>query len=195
MRQIKEGRTDYMSKFLFIADNVALDFINTEQRDATGNRIELLTGPQSVSDWLAQAGFPVTTPWQTLLAESLSLRQVIRDLIAAWMNNIPAPADALHQLNAVLKSGMVCTLLDDDYTRREEVIRESAHPLLKVAQAALDLMTEEDKHLTRQCAGEGCVLWFLDKTKNRRRRWCQMATCGNRSKVAAHHRRHHGDTS
>ncbi|NEJ40784.1 CGNR zinc finger domain-containing protein, partial [Rhizobium ruizarguesonis] len=30
-----------------------------------------------------------------------------------------------------------------------------------------------------------CTLFFLDTTKSHRRRWCSMALCGNRMKVAA----------
>jgi predicted RNA-binding Zn ribbon-like protein len=30
---------------------------------------------------------------------------------------------------------------------------------------------------------------FLDVSKSGRRRWCDMATCGNRAKASAHHAR------
>nr|WP_254214234.1 CGNR zinc finger domain-containing protein [Burkholderia multivorans] len=36
------------------------------------------------------------------------------------------------------------------------------------------------------------MLWFLDRTKSHRRRWCSKALCGNRQKVAAFRRRHNG---
>jgi predicted RNA-binding Zn ribbon-like protein len=36
------------------------------------------------------------------------------------------------------------------------------------------------------------VLFFYDTTKNHARRWCSMAFCGNRHKVAAHYRRQQG---
>jgi predicted RNA-binding Zn ribbon-like protein len=32
---------------------------------------------------------------------------------------------------------------------------------------------------------------FLDTTKNGRRRWCDMATCGNRAKAARHRAKLH----
>jgi predicted RNA-binding Zn ribbon-like protein len=37
----------------------------------------------------------------------------------------------------------------------------------------------------RHCAGEGCVRHFFDDSRTGRRRWCEMAVCGNRAKVAA----------
>jgi len=42
----------------------------------------------------------------------------------------------------------------------------------------------------RRCANPACVLYFRDRSRARRRRWCSMAVCGNRMKVAAHARRH-----
>jgi predicted RNA-binding Zn ribbon-like protein len=36
----------------------------------------------------------------------------------------------------------------------------------------------------RRCEGVDCVLWFYDRTKAHRRRWCSMEGCGNRAKVA-----------
>jgi predicted RNA-binding Zn ribbon-like protein len=42
----------------------------------------------------------------------------------------------------------------------------------------------------KRCANPRCVLYFRDTSRTRRRRWCSMAVCGNRMKVAAHARRH-----
>jgi predicted RNA-binding Zn ribbon-like protein len=41
----------------------------------------------------------------------------------------------------------------------------------------------------KSCARSGCVLHFLDTTKNGTRRWCSMAICGNRAKAARHYQR------
>lgn len=37
----------------------------------------------------------------------------------------------------------------------------------------------------RRCANRECVLHFHDTTRGCRRRWCSMATCGNRAKQTA----------
>ncbi|WP_443691321.1 CGNR zinc finger domain-containing protein [Pseudomonas sp.] len=37
----------------------------------------------------------------------------------------------------------------------------------------------------KQC--EGCTWLFIDTSKNHRRRWCSMATCGNRAKAQRHY--------
>jgi len=52
--------------------------------------------------------------------------------------------------------------------------------------AALKALMLADEHfaLTRKCEHPECTLWFYDRTKAHRRRWCSMALCGNRAKVA-----------
>jgi predicted RNA-binding Zn ribbon-like protein len=35
-----------------------------------------------------------------------------------------------------------------------------------------------------------CGWLFLDTSKNRRRRWCSMATCGSRDKARRYYERH-----
>ena len=61
--------------------------------------------------------------------------------------------------------------------------------LLPLADAVGDLVTAADFALVRRCQGTGCTLGFLDRTKSHRRRWCDMAVCGNRAKAAAHRAR------
>ncbi|WP_439817476.1 CGNR zinc finger domain-containing protein [Zavarzinia sp. CC-PAN008] len=68
-----------------------------------------------------------------------------------------------------------------------------ARPLWPVALSALDILTDaQARALTRQCAGQSCSWVFLDTTKNHRRRWCDMATCGNRAKAHRHYTRRRG---
>jgi plasmid stabilization system protein ParE len=47
------------------------------------------------------------------------------------------------------------------------------------------------KHLANvpQCASTDCAWLFLDSTKNHRRRWCEMKTCGNRAKPKRYYQR------
>jgi predicted RNA-binding Zn ribbon-like protein len=41
----------------------------------------------------------------------------------------------------------------------------------------------------RGCAAPGCTGVFVDTSRSGTRRWCAMATCGNRTKVRAHRSR------
>jgi predicted RNA-binding Zn ribbon-like protein len=64
--------------------------------------------------------------------------------------------------------------------------------LLPIAEAMGDLICQKDFALVRKCEGPTCTLWFLDVSKGHGRRWCSMAVCGNRAKVAAHRARVRG---
>jgi predicted RNA-binding Zn ribbon-like protein len=64
--------------------------------------------------------------------------------------------------------------------------------LQPLAEAIADLVSHADFRLIRACEGSACTLMFLDKTKAHARRWCSMALCGNRAKVAAHRARASG---
>jgi predicted RNA-binding Zn ribbon-like protein len=58
-----------------------------------------------------------------------------------------------------------------------------ASPLAPVIQSAIELLTSPDVDRLRSCAADTCEWLFLDTTKNRTRRWCDMKVCGNRAKV------------
>ncbi|BBI48609.1 hypothetical protein HORIV_10300 [Vreelandella olivaria] len=66
---------------------------------------------------------------------------------------------------------------------------ESESLLQPVASALVQLLTEEELQLVKECEASDCVLLFHDQTKSHRRRWCSMASCGNRMKAAAHRAR------
>jgi len=62
--------------------------------------------------------------------------------------------------------------------------------LAAVARSAAELITEGETSRIRLCANPTCSLFFYDDSRTHRRRWCSMALCGNRHKVAAFARRH-----
>ena len=60
--------------------------------------------------------------------------------------------------------------------------------LWPVVQSAVDLMTSPELDRVGQCADDrGCGWLFVDTTKNRSRRWCDMRDCGNRAKARRHY--------
>jgi len=61
--------------------------------------------------------------------------------------------------------------------------------LWPVARAAADLLLSDEISHLRMCGADDCAWLFLDKTKNQRRRWCDMKTCGNRVKARRHYQR------
>src|SRR5690606_19688550 len=85
---------------------------------------------------------------------------------------------------------------EPDSGRLREVRRRRddgrASLLEPVASALASLLTEGDLQRVRSCEAHDCTLVFEDTTRSGRRRWCSMALCGNRMKVAAFRSRSRG---
>jgi predicted RNA-binding Zn ribbon-like protein len=71
---------------------------------------------------------------------------------------------------------------------------EADRVLWPVARSAAELLTSPELGRVGRCAAESCGWLYLDTSKNRSRRWCDMRDCGNRAKVRRHyHRRRAGE--
>jgi predicted RNA-binding Zn ribbon-like protein len=60
--------------------------------------------------------------------------------------------------------------------------------MIPLVESAADALVLGELPRVRRCADPRCPRVFHDSTKNGRRRWCDMATCGNRAKAARHRR-------
>ncbi|WP_238084380.1 CGNR zinc finger domain-containing protein [Pseudescherichia vulneris] len=174
---------------LFLADNLALDFINSEY-GMGDDRHDCFDDDRSVIDWLETAEVvpkDAVAPPQ-LLAEARQLRDAARAVVHAAMKSSEAD---LTVINRILEKGRPETRLKwDQNTQRYHVdVRSAADSseglLWPVADALVKLVTDEKFEYVRQCEAHNCILLFHDLSKSHRRRWCSMATCGNRMKVAA----------
>jgi predicted RNA-binding Zn ribbon-like protein len=58
-----------------------------------------------------------------------------------------------------------------------------------VALEVVEFLTSGQIDRVRACANPRCGWMFVDTSRNRARRWCEMATCGNRAKARAHYAR------
>ncbi len=174
---------------LFLADNVALDFINSEY-GMGDERHDCFEDALSVIDWLERAGLVPegTEAPPELLTEARQLREAARAVVHAAMQSREAE---LSVINRILEKGRPEVRLkwEQDIQRyRVDVhcgVESPASLLWPIADALIKLVTDEKFEYVRQCEAHNCVLLFHDLSKSHRRRWCSMATCGNRMKVAA----------
>jgi predicted RNA-binding Zn ribbon-like protein len=58
-----------------------------------------------------------------------------------------------------------------------------------LAGSTAEVLTSTDLALVRECAAPDCGWLFVDTSRNRSRRWCDMAVCGNRQKARQHYAR------
>lgn len=57
----------------------------------------------------------------------------------------------------------------------------------RLADSAISLVTSDLLSRVRTCEGSGCLWLFLDMSRQRNRRWCDMTVCGNRAKARRHY--------
>ena len=175
---------------LYIGDHLALDFVNSEIGGGP-DRVECLNSDAQVIGWLRGAGLTAELPPRgqqgTLLNAALALRETARALL---VHRKAGQAGDPSALNRVLTRGGGYGELAWKKTGAPEYLqrRRIACPedlLVPVAEAIAELLAQGDFSLIRKCENPDCTLWFYDRTKSHHRRWCSMAVCGNRMKVAA----------
>lgn len=190
--------------FLFIANQPCLDFINTDLV-MNGQPTDLLSSFQDLVAWLVQGGLLTEKHAARIeggggrdametLKQAKAFRSTMRDMAERLAARKPVPQAALVLINNLLHHRVgyaQVTRRNGMFERTYEAGLEDAyHVLGLLAEAASDLLCACDLSLVKQCQNPACVLFFYDTTKNHARHWCSMDLCGNRSKVAAHYRRH-----
>lgn len=189
-------------KPLLLADHNALEFLDTSFL-SRGESVELLGNGRAFLEWLVDAGLLdaslarlfrerfTESELDAAAAEARKTRLWLGDWLMRWSVEPNARYVAeLRRLNTLLeRSRAYLRVARNDRGELVTSLRphgESVNELLAlVAAAVADLMTNEDPSLIKRCDGAECTLWFLDRTKAHRRRFCSVSACGNREKVAA----------
>ena len=186
---------------LFLGSHPALDFLNT-RLTPRGAAIELIGDGASFAAWLEGSQLlPDTTAAKlrrrfgavaldAAAAEARDLREWARSWIARW-RDVPAAGyrAELRRLNHLMARAtcypeMVITKDGFQVSERRRI--DSADELIAIVAAQVaSLVATEQPALVKRCAGPGCTLWFVDRTKAHSRRFCSATACGNRAKVAA----------
>lgn len=65
-----------------------------------------------------------------------------------------------------------------------------ARPLWTLATSGAELLLSDRLERVKVCDAPDCTHLFLDTSRNRSRRWCDMSICGNRMKARRHYHRH-----
>jgi predicted RNA-binding Zn ribbon-like protein len=127
------------------------------------------------------------------LDQTRSLREALHSVLSAitWDRAAPAPAlryleerwkAAVAHARATQSGGRVRLALDIERSGLDYLNDE-------LALRALDLLEDLPADRTRVCSGSACGWVFIDRSKGGRRRWCDMATCGNVAKSRRHYQR------
>jgi len=195
------------SHFDLSGGNLALDFVNTVSNRPAAEPIERLTdynhlvffGLESnlyphamVNDLYIRAG-RLPGMAKNALLKAIQFREALFAIFSAVVEHRAIPGNALQQLTLILQEGMANgRLVHNGHLFAWESTSMNIHlesALWPVARAAADLLLSDELENVRMCASDECAWLFIDRTKNHRRRWCDMKTCGNRVKARRHYQR------
>ena len=178
-----------------LGDHLAMDLLNTEARD-DGKAIEFWNSDDDVLQWLARYGIAPASENSSLaptelLTQAKALRTLARKLITEVKEGKLSDINELNQyLHAFDTAPSLARNAEGKLTLSRIPRSTSIGSLLgPVAEAVAQLLVEGNFDLVKQCEHPDCILWFYDRTKAHKRRWCSMALCGNRYKAAQFRKR------
>jgi predicted RNA-binding Zn ribbon-like protein len=129
-----------------------------------------------------------------LLLKSQRLGSALRKAFAALLRKQRIAMEWVEPINEILRitEGHDELVSQAGGWRIEFIAREGGLDwlLAAVARSGAEIIAEGTRASLRLCANPHCGLFFYDTSRTHRRRWCSMAICGNRSKVAAFARKH-----
>jgi predicted RNA-binding Zn ribbon-like protein len=177
--------------FRFVSGDRALDFLATfADRHCEG--LERLRQPADLDRWLRAAGLQTTRPATARhLEDARRLREAINRLARASMRGKAGDGKDIAELNKWATRLQLAPQLDSKFRRHWRSPDPVAGALALIARAAVELLSGPERELIRECAAApACSLLYLDLSRGRRRRWCEMERCGARAKMADYRQRH-----
>ncbi len=192
--------SDWKDGFLFVGNQLVLDFLNTcpVQNDEP---MELLSDFSALLRWFRAAELlsprhvaDLQQKWgksaraQSTVGSVRELREKLRKEILTWEHGGAVHQATVAELNRLLADHPMLTRLKATGSASStELWFEARQPkdlLAPLAHSAAALFASVDRNRVRKCGQ--CVLHFVDISKKGTRRWCSMQLCGNRLKVAAY---------
>jgi predicted RNA-binding Zn ribbon-like protein len=193
--------------FLWIGGVTCLDFSNTRSFRPTDDPLERLTSCERLVEWAVRAEVLAGEEKRAAdreiarhpriakeqLEAAMDLRETIYRIFSARASgaapeqrdldafNGSVAAAYAHRRVVLSANGFVWRWEPGDYTLRRL--------LWPIVVSAAELLVSDQLIRVRECALPTCSALFLDSSKNRSRRWCDMQDCGNRAKARAHYAR------
>jgi predicted RNA-binding Zn ribbon-like protein len=188
--------------FSFVGERLWLDFVNSE---LSSRNTDALFDFESLVQWLEAAALldgeraggirrrAIQQPAGAAasLIDARRVRAALRTLAERGVTSERVRLDALGEINRVLGRSAgtrrVDLKADGTFARSFVPVGDAfAGLVIPVVESAADALIAGELARVRRCADARCSRVFFDTTKNGRRRWCDMSTCGNRAKAARH---------
>ena len=125
-----------------------------------------------------------------VLGQAVELRRASYRVFVAVGSGEPAPGADVGVLNRVLPEALAHRRLAPGHGVEFRWVwapvagpASLARPLWLVAESVAELLTSPELARLKVCEADDCGWLFVDGSRNRSRRWCDMSDCGNLAKV------------
>jgi predicted RNA-binding Zn ribbon-like protein len=202
-----DERSTYINSLHLVGGRLCLDFTNTVGSHDAEHSDERLTSYQDLLIWSRRAGIldeqgqarleqsaaAQPTIATSTFEQAFNLRETMFRIFSAVADERPAAPADLEHFNVVLGTVMVHAELvptDEGFTWGWQTDQAALDSILwPIVRSAADLLTSGELGRVRECSSDTCEWLFVDTSRNRSRRWCDMEDCGNRAKARRHYHR------
>ena len=178
-----------------------LDFVNTLDWRGADQPVEFLHAYQDLVAWSRHAGTisakeagiisqrskKLPSKQTKVLGKAITLRETIYRIFSSLSDGRPAASKDLaafnKSLSQTMKNSQIVRTKDGyNWDSRGEMAKLGAilNPLIR---SAADLLVSDELKRVKKCGDPACGWLFLDTSRNKSRRWCDMSDCGNRAKA------------
>ena len=180
----------------------AFEFLNTLELE-NGALVERLTSLPTAATWLADAGVVPDATAITSLARRAAdapavldrlvrTRTALRDVTHAVAHEEAPKRAAIDEVNRALagRERIELVAADDGVRLGHSHLGDAVDDVLaRIAEPSVREIGNGHDDRSRICANDTCRWIFYDESRGGQRRWCDMATCGNRAKAQRHRER------
>jgi len=178
-----------------VANALCLELVNTVNNwyEPTG---DALADPAAAASWAALVGAPLDAePHAQALTRARALRVCVHDMFRSVAHGRRPAAGDLGGLGQIYATALRTARLAPTGSTYEFVWPSGGELddlLARAAASAVELLTDGPLDRVGECPS--CGWLFLDTSRNGRRRWCSMETCGARVKARRHYAARTGTT-
>jgi predicted RNA-binding Zn ribbon-like protein len=163
-------------------------FVNTADLE---DRTDALAEPSTLAGWLEQHGLARdVSANEADVASARGLREAIRALLLE-NNGVRAREESAATLSRTAERARLALRFEPTGEARLEPAAPGVDGALgRLVGIAATAMADGTWSRLKACQADPCGWAFYDHARNRSRRWCSMAVCGNRTKARSYRRRH-----
>lgn len=204
-----QPRFDPVSPYRFVGGDPAIDFVNTVDWTGRGLECDRFTSYPRLLEWAQGSGAVEPDELESLrgaaACDEYAAEQVVRDavelreLLERTFSRLVRGKRIDEELSELNRGWLRRSLSELAVLRRDRAsdadernpialgwpraAQALESPLWSVAWSAARLLASNDAKRIRRCSGIDCGWYYVDRSRNGLRRWCEMETCGTLMKT------------